>query len=343
MKETNDKMAKKKEDVLEILGEKIGLGESKTIDFNIAKLFTTTKIEIPIIIERAPLSGPVILITAAIHGDEINGVEIVRQLIARKINKPKKGTIICIPILNVFGFLNTSRAFPDGRDLNRIFPGTKTGSLASRVAYYFTNQILPHANYCLDFHTGGASRFNAAQIRIKPGDEHLLNLAKVFNAPFIVYSNNLKKTYRTTCDKMGIPIILFEGGKSLDSNKEIIRYGVNGVTRFLEHLDMLNEKINVKPTNKNTVIIEKSRWIRAQKSGLLHSKIKCNKFVNKGDVLATITDPYGKMRFKVLAKNDGFIINVNQSPIVHQGDAIFHISTKNDFFLNEDERESFDE
>ena len=329
-------------DTLEILGEKIELGESKTVDFNIAKLYTSTNIEIPIIIERSINPGPTILITAAIHGDEINGVEIVRQLIARKINKPKRGTIICIPILNVFGFLNTDRAFPDGRDLNRSFPGTKRGSLASRVAYYFTNQILPHADYCLDFHTGGASRFNAAQVRVNTGDQDLLKLAKVFNVPFTVYSKNLKKTYRSTCEKLGIPIILFEGGKSLESNTQIVNYGVRGTKRFLYHLEMLDSKFNVTNPINDTVLIEKSRWIRAQKSGLFHLKIKCNQLVEKGEILATITDPYGKMKFKVTAPNRGYIINVNQSPIVHQGDAIFHISTKDGNHL-EQERESIDE
>ncbi len=333
-KETND---------LEILGQKIGLGESETIDFNMAKLYTSTKIEIPIIIERAKIPGPTVLITAAIHGDEINGVEIVRQLIARKINKPKKGTIICIPILNIFGFLNASRDFPDGRDLNRRFPGTRTGSLASRVAYHFTKKILPHADYCLDFHTGGASRFNAAQVRIKPDDPSLLQLAKIFNAPFTIHSRNIKKSYRALCGTKGIPIILFEGGKSLDSNRQIIRYGVQGVIRFLNHLDMLDLKYKVPEAKETTVIIEKSRWIRAQKSGLLHLKVKCNKKVEKGEILATITDPYGKMRFKVLAPNDGFILNVNQAPIVHQGDAIFHISTKDTFPEELEERESIDE
>src|SRR5699024_10149158 len=186
----------------------IALGESKTIDFSIAKLYTTTPIEIPVIIQRSKVTGPTILITAALHGDEINGVEIVRQLIARKLNKPKRGTIICIPILNVFGFLQNNRYFPDGRDLNRVFPGTKTGSLASRVAYYFTREILPHADLCLDFHTGGASRFNAPQIRIKPDDDRLLELANIFNAPFTVYSKNIDKSYRKTCDNKGIPSLL---------------------------------------------------------------------------------------------------------------------------------------
>ena len=313
---------------LEILGEKIELGQSKTVDFNIAKLFTSTNIAIPIIIERSLIPGPTVLITAAIHGDEINGVEIVRQLIARKINRPKRGSIICIPIVNVFGFLNTDRAFPDGRDLNRSFPGNKRGSLASRVAYYLTTQVLPHVDYCLDFHTGGASRFNAPQVRVNPGDENLLKLAKVFNVPFTVYSKNLKKSYRSTCDKLGIPMVLFEGGKSLESNTQIVNFGVRGAKRFLYFLDMLDLKFNVTNPIKDTIIVEKSRWIRAQKSGLFHLKIKCNQWVEKGEILATITDPYGKMKFNVTTTNKGFIINVNQTPIVHQGDAIFHISTK---------------
>ncbi len=322
-------MAKKHERDIVILNERIGLGESRTVDFSIAKLYTSTKVEIPIIIERAKIPGPTVLITAAIHGDEINGVEIVRQVIARKINKPKRGTIMCIPILNIFGFLNGDRSYPDGRDLNRVFPGTKSGSLASRVAFHFTKKVLPHADYCLDFHTGGASRFNAPQVRIKPGDARLLELAKVFNAPFTVFSNTIDKSYRSTCMKMGIPILLFEGGKSRESNKYIAKEGVDGVMRVLKHLDMLNPKLSAPEATAKTVIIEKSKWIRAHRSGLLHVKIDCNKHVEKGEFVATITDPYGKMRFKVTSPHEGYIINVNQSPIVNQGDAIFHISTSN--------------
>lgn len=320
-------MAKKEERDIVILKERIALGESRTLDFSIAKLYTTTPVEIPVIIERAKIPGPTVLITAALHGDEINGVEIVRQLIARKLNIPKRGTIICIPILNVFGFLQGNRFFPDGRDLNRVFPGTKTGSLASRVAYYFTREILPHADLCLDFHTGGASRFNAPQIRIKPGDEKLLELARIFNAPFTIYSKNIDKSYRKTCDNKGIPSLLYEGGKSLDSNKNIAKEGVDGVMRVLAHLDMLNQKKIPSAAHGRTVVIDKTKWIRAHRSGLLHVKIQSNQHVLKGELLATITDPYGKMRFRVSAPNDGYIICVNESPIVNQGDALFHITT----------------
>ncbi len=332
-------MAKKEERDIVILNERIALGESRTVDFSIAKLYTSTKVEIPIIVERSKIPGPTVLLTAAIHGDEINGVEIVRQLIARKINKPKRGTIICIPIVNIFGFLSGDRSYPDGRDLNRVFPGTKSGSLASRVAFHFTKKILPHADYCLDFHTGGASRFNAPQIRIKPGDERLLELAKIFNAPFTIYSNTIEKSYRSTCTKMGIPILLFEGGRSGESNKSIAKEGVDGIMRVLDHLDMLGKKYSVPKAVSKTVIIEKSKWIRAHRSGLLHVKIDCNKHVEKGEFLATITDPYGKMRFKVTAPNEGYIINVNQSPIVNQGDAIFHISTSNTADVDNEEME----
>ena len=319
-----------------ILGKKINPGETKTINFSFAKLYTSTKVEIPVIVSRAKEAGPTVLITAGIHGDEINGVEVVRQVIAKKINAPSRGTIICIPILNIFGFLNAARNFPDGRDLNRVFPGTKTGSLASRVAYHFTKKILPLADYCLDFHTGGAQRFNAAQIRIAPNNPDLFALAKVFNAPFTVYSNNLNNSYRATCEKMNIPSLLFEGGKSLDSDKHIVKHGVDGVIKILRHLNMLNPAITHIEKTNNTVLVEKSRWIRAQKSGLLHVKIDCNKYVEKDEFLATITDPYGEMRFKVKAPNAGYIINVNHAPIVHQGDAIFHISTK-DSILDKDE------
>jgi len=315
-------------DTLSILGHNIPLGKSKTINFNIAKLYTSTKVEIPIIIERSKIPGPTVLITAGIHGDEINGVEVVRQVIAKKINKPAKGSIICIPVLNVFGFLSMNRFFPDGRDLNRVFPGTKNGSLASRFAYQFVNQILPVADYCLDFHTGGSSRFNAPHIRVDPKNEKLVALAKVFNAPFTLFSKNLDGSYRATCAKKGINILLFEGGKSQDSNRDIAREGVFGVMRVLSYLKMLETTFDIPDKTEDSIIINKSFWMRAKYSGLLHIKIPIGKQVEKGEVLATITDPYGKMRHVVKASHNGYIINVNEAPIVYKGDAIFRITTE---------------
>jgi predicted deacylase len=309
-----------------ILKEEVLPGESKTITMEIARLHTMTKLKIPIIVERSKIDGPVVLFSAGLHGDEINGIEIVRQLIVRKINKPKCGTIICIPVINVFGFVNKNREFPDGRDLNRVFPGSKNGSLASRFAYYLLKEVIPNVDYCVDFHAGGASRFNAPQIRIVPGNEELKDLATVFNAPFTLYSKNITGSFRSSCDKLGVKMLLFEGGKSLDINNDITQEGVRGAKRFLDHFNMLNPGKKAPPVETPTIYIENSAWVRARHSGLFQHKAHAGQFVRKGDVIAHITDPFGKFEQKVTAPNTGYIINANDAPIVYQGDAIFHIS-----------------
>lgn len=312
--------------VISILGESILPGESKTIDMEIAKLHNSAKLKIPIIVSRSKIDGPVVLFSAGIHGDEINGVEIVRQLITKKINKPKKGTIICIPIINMFGFINRSRQFPDGRDLNRVFPGSKKGSLAGRFAYHILTDIMPVVDYAVDFHAGGASRFNAPQIRIAPDNPELKQLADVFNAPYTLFSKNMVGTFRNASQKLGVKMLLFEGGKSLDINESIANAGLAGAKRFLSHLNMLESRHILDNQEHETIYIEKSAWIRAKYSGLLHDHNTIGTFVKKGTVLATITDPFGKFEHIVKATNDGYIINANHSPIIYQGDAIFHIS-----------------
>jgi predicted deacylase len=316
---------KNKKEII-VLGENIKAGESKIIDMEIARLHTTTKLKIPVIVERSKIDGPTVLFSAGIHGDEINGVEVVRQLVVQKINKPKTGTIICIPIVNMFGFVNKSREFPDGRDLNRVFPGSKKGSLASRFAHHILEEIVPVVDYAVDFHAGGASRFNAPQIRITPNNDDLKKLADIFNAPFTLYSKNISGSFRSSSDKAGVKMLLFEGGKSLDINKSVASIAVNGVKRLLSHLEMLDEKHNVQNINEKSIYIHKSGWLRAKCSGLFHDNNLIGTYVEKGTVLGLITDPFGKFEQKVKAPNNGYVINANHSPIVYEGDAIYHMS-----------------
>ncbi len=316
------------QNILHLLDEQIGPGESKIINLLSANLYTNTKVKVPVIVERSNLPGPVVLITSGIHGDEFNGVEIVRQFISKKLNKPKKGTIICIPILNIFGFLKMDRYFPDGRDLNRSFPGFKKGSLASRFAYRFTHEILPVATLCMDFHTGGARRFNAPQIRISKGDKESLKYAQIFNAPFTVYSKLLKNSYRSICVKNSIPYIIFEGGMTEDNNKEIALQGVQGIMRVLKSLDMLEDQFKIKPAEKTTLFITKTHWIRANYSGLIHHKTTIGGVIKKGEHVATITDPYGSFKHLIKAKQEGYVININKGPLVFEGDAILNVSQK---------------
>lgn len=315
---------------IEVLGKAVSLGKGLQINLDIAKLHTRTKIEVPIIIERAKEPGPTILFTGGIHGDEINGVEIVRQIVAKGYNKPQKGMVICIPVVNIFGFISQTRQFPDGRDLNRVFPGTKRGSLASIFAYHLMKEIVPLADYCLDFHTGGANRFNAAQVRINQGDEESLELAKVFGAPFILKSKRREKSYRDSAIKLGKKVLLYEGGKSLDLDKTITRYGVNGALNVMQHLGMRDFskelKRKAKTKIKPAIVVEKSKWIRARYSGIFRTSVVLGKLYNKGDKIGSISDPFGYFERDVKAPNKGYVFCKNHAPIVNKGDAIIHMS-----------------
>ncbi|MDT8347046.1 MAG: succinylglutamate desuccinylase/aspartoacylase family protein [Flavobacteriaceae bacterium] len=311
---------------MRILNTTISPGSSHLLKWYIANLYTSTPIEIPVVVERAKADGPCVLITAGIHGDEVCGIEIVRSLIANKINKPLRGTVICVPIVNILGFLKLSREFPDGRDLNRVFPGSSKGSLASRYAYDFTQKILPVADICIDFHTGGAMRFNAPQIRISKQDKLSASLAKAFNAPFTVYSSTLSKSYRAHCAKLGMPSLLFEGGKSQDIDDEVVKDGVDGAVRVLEYLHMLSPEIKVTPSPENSIVIDKTTWVRANVSGLFHPKVACGQWVKARQLLGRVSCPYGGYKKSITAAQSGYIINVNHAPVVYQGDAVFHIS-----------------
>ncbi|QTD37724.1 succinylglutamate desuccinylase/aspartoacylase family protein [Polaribacter batillariae] len=309
-----------------LLGKEIPEGKRTVLDLKVAKLHTRTTVNVPVIIERSTNPGPVVLLLAGIHGDETNGVGIIREIINQKINKPKNGTIICIPVFNIFGYLIQTREFPDGRDLNRMFPGSATGSLASQFAYQFTKEIAPYVDYVIDFHTGGGERDNISQIRCNKDDEKALELAKVFNPPMIVYSSNIAKSLRDTLNKMGKTILLFEGGKSKELNPTIINEGVNGTKNILIHLGLIEGEISVRAT---PVYVKKAKWLRAQHSGMFQIRVKNGAFVKKKDVLGIIQDPFGEFKKKIYAPENCHIFCVNQTPIVNKGDALFHISLEN--------------
>jgi len=309
-----------------ILGGQISPGQKRILNLDIARLHTQTKIEIPVIVERGAVDGPVLLLNAGIHGDELNGVEIVRELLARKYTKPQKGMVICIPTLNVFGFLNQKREFPDGKDLNRSFPGSKSGSLASIFASTMMNEIMPHVDYCVDFHTGGARRFNSSQIRIARDNPELLELANVFTPRFIVYADQREKSFRLAANAMGKKVLLFEGGKSLDFNRRITQRGVNGTLKLMQHLGMRDFSNELAGWEMGKpIVIERSTWLRAKYGGLFRFFLKDGAWVEKGDIVGVISDPYGRFEYKIKIPQQGYIIGLNHSPVVYKGDAILHL------------------
>ena len=308
--------------IISINRQVIKAGTNAIINLNIAKLASGTKIDLPIYVFRSTEPGPVVLLSGGLHGDEVNGIEIVRRLISSDTLKNlQKGSVIAIPIMNIYGFLNFSRQVPDGKDINRSFPGSKTGSLASRVAYNLTHKVLLEIDCGIDFHTGGASRFNFPQIRYAPRDEFAKEMADAFNAPVTLAANLLEKSLRKEAFKMGKSIIVYEGGESMRFEDHIIEQGVRGARRVLKHLGMISRA----PHNEESVFCKSSSWIRAKNSGLFTFYVRSGSRVEKNMVLGKITDPFGEFETKIKSAHSGIIIGHNNMPVVNQGDALFHL------------------
>jgi len=308
-----------------IAGETIEPGRQKQILAVISKLPTRTEIEIPIIVSRSKKHGPTLLLMGGMHGDEINGVEIVRRVIASKYNKPEIGTVICIPIFNVYGFLNFSRQVPDGKDVNRSFPGTRSGSLASQLAYHFRNEILPVIDLGLDFHTGGARINNYPQIRGLMENPYNLELAKAFGAKYIINSPLREKSLRKEAGKIDKSILVYEAGESLRLRKHAIDEGVNGALRVMKHLGMRSEAPN---PSCDPIMISKSKWIRARAAGLYYSFVRPGEQVEIGQRLGSIAGPFGEFERPLKSTVKGHVIAVNNNPVVNRGDALMHIGTE---------------
>lgn len=311
-----------------ILGKEILPGKGAQLNLDVARLHTRTPILVPVIVERAKEDGPTVLLMAGLHGDEINGIEIVRRFLRKKLHKPTKGTIICLPVFNIFGFLNVKRELPDGRDLNRSFPGSAKGSLASQFAYHFMKEIAPHCDYIIDFHTGASQRNNFPQIRCVMSDPESMELARVFNPPFIINSSLISKTIRESMIKMKKKILLFEGGMANSIEEMVVEEGLNGTKRLIAHLGMRNYKIDTSK-EREPVVLKESRWLRAPNSGMFQALVKNGTPVDRGTILAVVTDPYGNFEKKIKSPISGYVICANESPVVFKGDAIIHIGKGN--------------
>jgi predicted deacylase len=309
-----------------ILNEEIHPGRGAQLNLEVAHLHTHTPVQVPVIVERGKVDGPVVLLMAGMHGDEINGMEIIRRIIRKGYNKPTEGIVICIPVFNIFGFLNVMRVLPDGRDLNRSFPGAKNGSLASQFAYHFMKEIAPKVDYVIDFHTGSAQRNNMAQIRCVFKDNESMELARIFNPPFIIHSAYIAKSIRESMNKRGKKILLFEGGKTNSIEEGIVKEGVDGIKRFLNHLNMRSFK--EVGNQRHPVYIKEHKWLRAPNSGMFQTAVKNGDKVDVGTILGMVTDPFGKIEKRIKSPMGGYVFCINESPVVNKGDAIFHIGEK---------------
>lgn len=308
---------------VQINGVRIRPGQSVNIELPIAKLPTHTLIDLPIFIRSAKEEGPTVLVSGGIHGDEINGIFTAKRIL-EEIDaglEILKGTLIIIPLVNIYGFLSNSRTFPDGRDLNRSFPGSNKGSLASRIAYILNEEIIPQIDYGIDFHTGGRMLSNEPQVRVDFKDKVALELAKAFGTNFVVNSKHIEKSFRKTAFNARKHLLVYEGGESMRLDHHAIAEGIIGTKRLLHHLQMINSP----QPSPHTLILKESEWTRGKASGIFFSTVKLGESIKKGQLIANISDPYGQVIVPVKANTNGYVIGLNNNPVVNVGDALIHI------------------
>lgn len=309
---------------LNISGHEIKAGENKTIDLPVSELYTHTSINMPVHVLHSKKDGPILFVSAAIHGDEINGVEIIRRLLKMKALNKLRGTLIAIPIVNVFGFLNHSRYSPDRRDLNRFFPGNESGSLTSWLAYLFMEEIVSKCTHGIDIHTGSNHRVNLPQIRAYLDDPETERLALTFGTPVILDADLLEGSLRQAVKERNIPILVYESGEVLRFDEAAIKLGVRGVLSVMRAIGML-PKVRRK-TDIQPVISDSSTWVRAPSSGIIKTKIKLGDRVSENSRIGIITDPFGERESEIISTASGIVIGSLKLPLVHRGDALFHVA-----------------
>jgi hypothetical protein len=299
-------------------------GQRINVDLPIANLYTATSLYMPVKVICGRREGPVLFLSAAIHGDELNGVEIIRRLLRRKLLKSMRGTLVAVPIVNVHGFIDQSRYLPDRRDLNRSFPGSAKGSIAARLANTFMREIVLKSDYGIDLHTGAVDRSNLPQIRANVDDEKSAELATAFGTPVVVNAAMRPGSLRACAADNKIPVIIYEAGEALRFNELCIRAGIRGILQVMRSLGMLPP---VKRRREvSTFIAGSTSWVRASNSGIVTQKVALGSRVTEKSALAMISDPLGDHVEAVTAPFDGIVIGRSELPLAYEGDALFHIA-----------------
>ncbi|TCP41280.1 succinylglutamate desuccinylase/aspartoacylase family protein [Rhodovulum marinum] len=309
----------------EIGGQTLAPGARRTVDLPVSVLSDHTPVTMSAHVIHGRRKGPVVFVTAGIHGDEVIGVEIVRRLLNLPALRSLAGTLIAIPIVNAFGFLNLSRYLPDRRDLNRCFPGSAEGSMAARLAHLLTEEVVARADLGIDLHSAAIHRTNLPQVRVSPGDEELMRLARVFAAPVVLRSDLREGSLRDTARAMGVGMLLYEAGEGLRFDETAVRAGVAGILRVLHDRGMIAAK-GVPRARRAPLVCRASRWLRAPQGGLLRTYRSEGDVVDKGDILAVVSDPFGEIETQITAPEHGIILGRAVLPVVNEGNAVFHLA-----------------
>jgi predicted deacylase len=300
----------------------VAAGTRARIELPIANLTSGTPVSLPVVVVHGRHPGPTVWLSAAVHGDELVGVEIIRRVLDDIQPRPLTGSILAMPVVNVHGFNTGDRYLPDRRDLNRSFPGSPRGSLASRLANLVMTEVVSRCGLGIDLHTGSDHRINLPQIRADLEDDATRQLAEVFGAPISLHSRSRDGSLREAATRAGATVLLYEAGEAFRFDRASIETGVAGVQRVLHHLGMLEDA----PEPAATAFSASSHWLRAPRSGILHFHADLGATVAQRESVADIVDPFGRRLGQVRARAAGVVIGHTQHPLVNQGDAVAHVA-----------------
>ena len=307
---------------LAFAGTPVALGETAELRLKVAEFYTTEPVTVPVTVVRgAP--GPTLFVTATVHGDELNGVGILRSLLNDTDFSALKGTLIAVPVVNVPGFLNQDRRLPDRRDLNRSFPGSRRGSLTARLADTLFREVIRQSDFGIDLHTGGGERTNYPQIRADLGNPGAAELSSAFGCPLIVDGAGPEGSLRRVAVAAGVPTIVYEAGSARRLERPFIEVGIAGVLNVLRHLKMMPGEPVAPPLSLR---IDRTHWIRAQTGGILDLKVALGQPLRRGQAISLNTNPFGRERSQLKAPHAGIVLGLTQLPLVHPGDAICHVA-----------------
>lgn len=324
-------MAKVKQ-IRYVLGQsEVRPGSQRLVNLPVGSFTNNMQVDLGVVVTHGRDVGPTLLVTGCVHGDEINGAEIIRRLLRLRALDELKGTLLSVPLVNVPAFLNRSRYLPDRRDLNRLFPGSSTGSLGARLAKVISDELVPRSDVVIDLHTGAVNRANLPQLRVSEGDERGLELAEVFSPPVTIVAPMREGSFRGVCRQANKPMLLFESGEALRLDSSSIRFGVQGILSVMREIGMLPKKRRkTKKKTGSSVICRKSAWERAPCGGLFTPHVALGKTIEKGEILGFVADPFGLDETPILASRQGVLIGRTNEGLADEGDALFHIASTGD-------------
>lgn len=299
-------------------------GSAKEVEIPITRLVTGADVSLPVWVVHGKEPGPAVWVNAAIHGDEVLGIEVIRRVLGTVSPKTLRGTLVAVPVVNVLGFMTGDRYLPDRRDLNRSFPGSARGSLASRIAHLFMTEVVAKCEIGIDLHTASDRRDNLPQIRADLDDPRTRELAEAFGAPVMLHARIRDGSLRQAAREHGAAVLLYEAGEALRFDEQPISAGVEGIRRVFARLGMIEP---VDPAAEPSVECRQSGWVRARGTGILHLEVDLGEQVEAGQRLGGLSDTFGRRVRLVHADRSGIVIGLNRAPLVNSGDALVHIAT----------------